>query len=76
VRNGLADQIGRDRHPYGMSMVGRLRRQVNGRWYGCRSSIEMSPSQRKFDPYAGPYGESILIPPELTHGVWIEFFQK
>ena len=33
-------------------------------------------TKRKFPPYAGPYGESILIPPELTHGVWIEFFQK
>jgi hypothetical protein len=35
-----------------------------------------SNTKRQFEPYTGLYGQSILIPPELTHGVWIEFFQK
>jgi len=33
-------------------------------------------TKRKFAPYAGAYGNSILIPAELAHGVWIEMFQK
>jgi catechol 2,3-dioxygenase-like lactoylglutathione lyase family enzyme len=41
----------------------------------ARSLLEAN-TKRQFEPYAGPYGESILIPPELTYGVWIEFFQK
>jgi len=39
-------------------------------------SLLQANTKRKFEPYAGPFGQSILIPPELTHGVWIEFFQK
>ena len=35
-----------------------------------------SNTKRQFELYNGPYGQSILIPPELTHGVWIELFQK
>jgi catechol 2,3-dioxygenase-like lactoylglutathione lyase family enzyme len=41
----------------------------------ARSLLEAN-TKRQFEPYDGPYGKSILIPPELTHGVWIEFFQK
>ena len=41
----------------------------------ARNLLE-SNTKRQFKPYDGPYGQSILIPPELTHGVWIEFFQK
>jgi catechol 2,3-dioxygenase-like lactoylglutathione lyase family enzyme len=41
----------------------------------ARSLLETN-TKRQFEPYVGPYGQSILIPPELTHGVWIEFFQK
>jgi catechol 2,3-dioxygenase-like lactoylglutathione lyase family enzyme len=41
----------------------------------ARNLLE-SNTKRQFKPYDGPYGLSILIPPELTHGVWIEFFQK
>jgi hypothetical protein len=41
----------------------------------ARSLLE-SNTKLQFQPYAGPYGQSILIPPEFTHGVWIEFFQK
>jgi methylmalonyl-CoA/ethylmalonyl-CoA epimerase len=41
----------------------------------ARNLLE-SNTKRQFKSYDGPYGQSILIPPELTHGVWIEFFQK
>ena len=33
-------------------------------------------TKREFGSYAGAYGNSILIPAELAHGVWIEMFQK
>jgi hypothetical protein len=33
-------------------------------------------TNRKFSTYAGAYGDSILIPAEMAHGVWIEMFQK
>ncbi len=33
-------------------------------------------TKRKFGHFPGPYGNSILIPPEITHGLWIEFFQR
>lgn len=41
----------------------------------ARSLIE-SRSGQKLEPYDGFYGRSILIPPELTHGVWLELFQR
>ena len=41
----------------------------------ARSWIEAN-SGNKFEPYDGLYGRSILIPPELTHGVWMELFQQ
>jgi catechol 2,3-dioxygenase-like lactoylglutathione lyase family enzyme len=31
---------------------------------------------RTFATYAGLLGPSVLIPPELTHGVWLEFAEK
>ncbi|OGD24165.1 MAG: hypothetical protein A2Y69_04835 [Candidatus Aminicenantes bacterium RBG_13_59_9] len=40
----------------------------------ARSLIE-SRSGRKLEPYTGFYGRSIMIPPDLTHGVWLELFQ-
>src|ERR1051326_887784 len=40
-----------------------------------RSLLEAN-TRRQFAPYAGPFGKSILIPPEFTHGVWMEFFQE
>jgi catechol 2,3-dioxygenase-like lactoylglutathione lyase family enzyme len=30
---------------------------------------------RKLETYKGSYGTSFLLPPEVTHGVWIEMFQ-
>jgi catechol 2,3-dioxygenase-like lactoylglutathione lyase family enzyme len=41
----------------------------------ARSWIEAN-SGNQFEPYDGLYGRSILIPPELTHGVWMELFQQ
>jgi catechol 2,3-dioxygenase-like lactoylglutathione lyase family enzyme len=33
-------------------------------------------SGHKLEPYDGYYGRSLLIPPDLTHGVRMEFFQR
>jgi catechol 2,3-dioxygenase-like lactoylglutathione lyase family enzyme len=41
----------------------------------ARSLIE-AKTNRQFKTYDGPYGHSILLAPELTHGIWIELFQK
>jgi hypothetical protein len=41
----------------------------------ARSWIECH-SQRKLEPYDGFYGRSIMIPPDMTHGVWMEFFER
>jgi catechol 2,3-dioxygenase-like lactoylglutathione lyase family enzyme len=41
----------------------------------ARSWVE-SRSGQKLEPYDGFYGRSILIPPALTHGVWMELFQR
>jgi len=30
---------------------------------------------RKLETYKGSYGTSFLLPPEVTHGVWLEMFQ-
>lgn len=41
----------------------------------ARSWVE-GRSGRKIEPYDGYYGRSILIPPDLTHRVWMELFQR
>ena len=41
----------------------------------ARTLLEKN-TNRKFSTYAGAYGDSILIPAEIAHGVWIEMFQK
>jgi catechol 2,3-dioxygenase-like lactoylglutathione lyase family enzyme len=41
----------------------------------ARSWVE-SHSRHKLEPYDGFYGRSILIPPDLTHGVWMELFAR
>jgi len=41
----------------------------------ARALIEKN-TKREFRSYAGAYGNSILIPAELAHGIWIEMFQK
>jgi hypothetical protein len=41
----------------------------------ARSWVE-GHSMRKLEPYKGFYGQSIMIPPALTHGVWLELFQR
>jgi len=40
----------------------------------ARQSAE-SGTGRKLETYKGFYGTSFLLPPEVTHGVWIEMFQ-
>ncbi len=35
-----------------------------------------SRSGQELEPYDGFYGRSILIPPDMTHGVWLEMFQR
>jgi hypothetical protein len=39
-------------------------------------SLLRSSTKQELNPYNGPYGESIFVPPVFTHGVWVEFFQK
>jgi hypothetical protein len=34
-----------------------------------------SATGRKLETYKGFYGTSFLLPPEVTHGLWIEMFQ-
>jgi hypothetical protein len=34
-----------------------------------------SGTGRKLETYQGFYGTSFLLPPEVTHGVWIEMYQ-
>ena len=41
----------------------------------ARSWVE-GHSGHKLEPYDGFYGRSILIPPDLTHGVWMELCQR
>jgi catechol 2,3-dioxygenase-like lactoylglutathione lyase family enzyme len=41
----------------------------------ARSLVE-GHSGHKLEPYKGYYGQSIMIPPDLTHGVWLELFQR
>jgi len=40
----------------------------------ARQLVE-SGTGRKLDTYKGFYGTSFLLPPEVTHGIWIEMFQ-
>ena len=39
-------------------------------------SWEESHSEHKLEQGKGFYGRSILIPPDLTHGIWMELFQR
>src|SRR5260370_22800009 len=39
-----------------------------------RAMLEADMGQR-ITPYEGSYGKSILVPVELTQGVWLELFQ-
>jgi catechol 2,3-dioxygenase-like lactoylglutathione lyase family enzyme len=41
----------------------------------ARTLLRNSTKQH-FEPYNGPYGRSIVVSPEFTHGVWIELFQR
>ena len=41
----------------------------------ARQLLEAS-TKRNFIPYAGSYGTSLLIPAEMTGGLWIEMFER
>ena len=41
----------------------------------AQSRIQAS-TKRPLESYSGPFGKSILVTPESTHGMWIEFFGK
>jgi len=41
----------------------------------ARSWVE-DHSGRKLEPYTDYYGRSIMNPPDLTHGIWMELFQR
>jgi catechol 2,3-dioxygenase-like lactoylglutathione lyase family enzyme len=41
----------------------------------ARSWVE-GHSGHKLEPYKGFYGQSMMIPPDLAHGVWMELFQR
>jgi hypothetical protein len=41
---------------------------------GAACDILETGLSRTFEPYAGLYGESLLVPAELTQGLWIELF--
>ena len=41
----------------------------------ARSWVE-GHSELRLKPYEGFYGRSIMIPPDLTHGIWMELFQR
>jgi len=38
--------------------------------------IAESASGMKMDIHDGTYGRSFLLSPDVTHGVWLEMFQK
>ena len=40
----------------------------------ARKILETNIKQT-FTPYEGAYGRSVLVPAEVTHGVWVEMFQ-
>jgi hypothetical protein len=42
---------------------------------GKARQLAESGTGRKLETYKGSYGTSFLLPPEVTHGVWIEMFQ-
>ena len=42
---------------------------------GKARQLAESGTGRKLETYKGFYGTSFLLPPEVTHGVWLEMFQ-
>jgi catechol 2,3-dioxygenase-like lactoylglutathione lyase family enzyme len=42
---------------------------------GKARQLAESGTARKLETYKGSYGTSFLLPPEVTHGVWMEMFQ-
>jgi hypothetical protein len=35
-----------------------------------------SATNSKIEIYKGTYGQSFLLSPDVTHGVWLEMFQR
>jgi catechol 2,3-dioxygenase-like lactoylglutathione lyase family enzyme len=42
---------------------------------GKARQLAESGTGRKLETYKGSYGTSFMLPPEVTHGVWMEMFQ-
>jgi hypothetical protein len=67
------------------SITGRFLKAHGQNFMGLSVEVEDFESARDFveirndfrlQPYAGTYGQSMLIPNEPAHGVWIEIFQQ
>jgi hypothetical protein len=43
---------------------------------GKARQLAESGTGRKLETYKGFYGTSFLLPPEVTHGMWMEMYQS
>jgi hypothetical protein len=71
--NGTSGPLASHVSQYGEGVVGVSIETVDVD--AARSRIEAS-TERALVPYSGPFGRSVLVPPDLTHGIWMEFFGK
>ena len=71
-KNGLLTKYLSD-HDQGMEGIIGLSIEVAD--LGKARQLAESGTGRKLETYKGSYGPSFLLPPEVTHGVWIEMFQ-
>jgi catechol 2,3-dioxygenase-like lactoylglutathione lyase family enzyme len=77
--NGPAARFERSREPFrlevglGESVMGV---SIEVKSLAATRALLEARTHRKFATYAGPFGESLLVPAQFTQGVWMEFFQK